>query len=74
MHVLLASDSSDPAFAAEEPSAESLALVAATLDEEIEAVFAHLPESEVLEPIAGRGEEVRERLRVLVAHDRAAAV
>jgi maltokinase len=65
MHVLLASDSSDPNFAAEEPSAESLALVAATLDEEIEAVFAHLPESEVLEPIAGLGEEVRERLRVL---------
>ena len=29
-------------------------LVAATLDEEIEAVFAHLPESEVLAPIAGR--------------------
>jgi trehalose synthase-fused probable maltokinase len=65
MHVLLASDSSDPSFAPEEPSAESLALVAATLDEEIEAVFAHLPESEVLEPIAGLGEEVRERLRVL---------
>jgi maltokinase len=65
MHVLLASDSSDPSFAAEEPSAESLALVAATLDEEIEAVFAHLPESDVLEPIAGLGEEVRERLRVL---------
>ena len=56
-----------PSFAAEEPSAESLALVAATLDEEIEAVFAHLPESEVLAPIAGRGEEVRERLRVLAS-------
>ena len=67
MHVLLASDSSDPSFAAEEPSAESLALVAATLDEEIEAVFAHLPENEVLEPIAGRGEDVRERLRVLAS-------
>ena len=67
MHVLLASDSSDPSFAAEEPSAESLALVAATLDEEIEAVFAHLPESDVLAPIAGRGEEVRERLRVLAS-------
>jgi maltokinase len=65
MHVLLASDPTDPNFAAEEPSAESLALVAATLDEEIEAVFAHLPESEVLEPIAGRGEDVRERLRLL---------
>jgi maltokinase len=67
MHVLLASDSSDSSFAAEEPSAESLALVAATLDEEIEAVFAHLPDSEVLAPIAGRGEEVRERLRVLAS-------
>jgi trehalose synthase-fused probable maltokinase len=65
MHVLLASDSSDPAFAPEEPSAESLALVAATLDEEIEAVFAHLPDSEVVAPIAGLGEAVRERLRVL---------
>jgi maltokinase len=65
MHVLLASDSSDPHFAAEEPSAESLALVAATLDEEIEAVFAHLPDREVLKPLAGLGEEVRERLRVL---------
>jgi maltokinase len=67
MHVLLGSDSSDPSFAAEEPSLESLALVAATLDEEIEAVFAHLPESDVLAPIAGRGEEVRERLRVLAS-------
>jgi maltokinase len=67
MHVLLASDSSDQSFAAEEPSAESLALVAATLDEEIEAVFANLPDSEVLAPIAGRGEEVRERLRVLAS-------
>ncbi|HET6173430.1 MAG TPA: phosphotransferase [Gaiellales bacterium] len=65
MHVALASDSSDPAFAPEEPSAESLALVAATLDEEIETVFAHLPESEVLAPIAGLGEAVRDRLRVL---------
>ncbi len=65
MHIVLASDSTDPAFAAEEPSAESFALLAATLDEEIEAVFAHLPESEALAPIAGRGEEVRERVRLL---------
>jgi trehalose synthase-fused probable maltokinase len=65
MHVLLASDSSDPAFAAEEPSAESFALLAATLDEEIETVFAHLPDLDVLAPIAGRGEDVRERVRLL---------
>ena len=65
MHVVLASDSSDAAFAAEEPSSESYALLAATLDEEIEAVFAHLPDDEVLAPIAGRGEEVRERVRQL---------
>ena len=65
MHVVLASDSSDPAFAAEEPSSESYALLAATLDEEIETVFAHLPDLEVLAPIAGRGEEVRERVRQL---------
>jgi trehalose synthase-fused probable maltokinase len=65
LHVVLASDSSDPNFAAEEPSAESFALLAATLDEEIEAVFAQLPDDEVLAPIAGRGEEVRERVRLL---------
>jgi trehalose synthase-fused probable maltokinase len=65
MHVALASDSSDPSFAAEEPSTESFALIAATLDEEIEAVFAHLPESEALAPIAGHGEAVRERVHQL---------
>jgi trehalose synthase-fused probable maltokinase len=65
MHVALASDSSDPAFAAEEPSSESFALLAATLDEEIEGVFAHLPDDEIVAPIRGRGEEVRERVRQL---------
>jgi maltokinase len=65
MHVALASDSSDFAFAAEEPSSESYALLAATLDEEIENVFAHLPEHEALAPIVWRGEEVRERVRQL---------
>ena len=64
MHTVLASDSSDQAFAAEEPSAEALALLVATVDEEIESVFASLPDDPALEPIAGRGEEVRERLRV----------
>jgi maltokinase len=65
MHVTLASDSGEPRFAPEEPSAEALAILTATIDEEIEALFADLPDHEELEPIAGRGEEVRERLRQL---------
>jgi trehalose synthase-fused probable maltokinase len=64
MHTVLASDSSDPSFSAEEPSAEALALLVATVDEEIEQVFASLPDDPELAPIAGRGEEVRERLRI----------
>ena len=67
MHATLASDSTDPAFAPEEPSAESLGLLTATIDEEIAGAFASLPELDALEPIAGRGEEVREQLR-LVSH------
>jgi maltokinase len=64
MHTVLASDASDPAFAPEEPSAEALALLVATVDEEIDEVFLSLPDDPVLEPIAGRGEEVREQLRL----------
>jgi maltokinase len=64
MHTALAS-SSDPAFAPEEPSAESLSLLTATIDEEIEAIFLDLPDQENVAPISGRGEEVRERLRLL---------
>jgi predicted trehalose synthase len=65
MHAILASDPVDPAFAPEEPSTESLALVVATVDEEIAEVFASLPEEDALAPIAGRGEEVRDRLQLL---------
>jgi trehalose synthase-fused probable maltokinase len=65
MHVALASDGSDPHFAPEEPSAEALSLLTATVDEEIERLFLDLPEEEALEPIAGRGEEVRDQLRHL---------
>jgi predicted trehalose synthase len=65
MHNALASDPSDPHFAPEEPSTESLALLSASIDEEIEQVFAALPAIEALEPVAGRGEEVRDRLRTL---------
>ena len=63
MHTVLGSDAGDASFAPEEPSAETLALLTATIDEEIEQVFANLPELPELEPIAGRGEEVREHLR-----------
>ena len=62
MHAVLGSDPNDPAFAPEEPSVESIGLLTATIDEEIEQVFASLPERPELEPIAGRGEEVREQL------------
>jgi maltokinase len=65
MHTLLGSDASDPSFAPEQPSNESLGLLTATIDDEIEAIFVELPDTEDVEPIRGRGEEVRERLRLL---------
>jgi maltokinase len=63
-HTVLASDPSNPDFAPEEPSAEALALLTATVDEEIESIFVDLPDSEAVEPIAGRGEEIRDILRL----------
>ena len=65
MHTVLASDPTDLAFAPEEPSDESLALLTATIDEEIERVFLELPDTEAVAPIAGRGAEVRDRLQLL---------
>jgi maltokinase len=63
LHNTLASDASDPAFSPEEPSQESLSLLTATVDENIERIFLRLPaDDERLEPIAGRGQDVRERL------------
>jgi len=64
MHTVLASDQGDPDFDPEEPSSEALALLTATVDEEIESIFVDLPESEAVEPIAGRGEEIRDILRL----------
>ena len=63
MHSVLASEPSDPAFCPEEPSAEALALIVARIDEEIEQVFASLPELPELEPLEGRADELRDRLR-----------
>ena len=66
MHAVLGSDSTDPTFAPEDPSSETLALLTATVDEEINRIFFELPEDvEALDPIRGRGEEVRESLALL---------
>jgi trehalose synthase-fused probable maltokinase len=65
MHTVLASDATDPAFAPEEPSDESLALLTATIDEDIERQFLELPDIEAVAPIAGHGAEVRDRLQLL---------
>jgi maltokinase len=65
LHNALASDPGDPHFAPEEPSSEALALLQASVDEEIEQVFGSLPEVDALEPVRGRGEEVRDHLRLL---------
>jgi maltokinase len=66
MHAVLGADPSDPNFAPEDPSTESLALLTATVDEEISRIFVELPEDvHALDPIRGRGEEVRESLALL---------
>jgi trehalose synthase-fused probable maltokinase len=66
LHTTLGSDNSDPAFAPEDTSAEALGLLTATVDEEIERVFVDLPDDhDVLEPIRGRGQEVRDQLHRL---------
>jgi maltokinase len=62
MHNTLASDANDPAFSPEEPSAEALALLTATIDEDVERAFVRLPDDERFAAIAGRGQDVRERI------------
>ncbi len=64
MHNMLSSDAGDPAFSPEEPSQEALSLLTATIDENIERIFLRLPDDERVAPIAGRGQDVRERLAV----------
>ncbi|HEU4655997.1 MAG TPA: hypothetical protein VFR97_00650 [Capillimicrobium sp.] len=66
MHALLGSDPTDPDFAPEDPGTESLSLVTATIDEAIERLFIDLPDDdERVAPIAGRGEDIRDRLQVM---------
>ncbi len=62
LHNALASDNEDPAFAPEEPSQEALALLVATLDEDIDRVFLRLPDDERVAPLVGRGQDVREQI------------
>ena len=66
MHTLLGSELIDPTFAPESPSSESLGLLTATIDDEIESLWFELPDdNEDVAPLRGRGEEVRDRLRLL---------
>lgn len=65
MHTALGSDAGNPAFAPDEPSAEALSILTADVDEQIERVFLDLPDNEAVAPIAGRGQDVRERLAAL---------
>lgn len=63
MHGLLASDTADPHFAPETPSAQSIDLIRASLDEEMTDLFSGLADHEELGALASRLEEVRDRLR-----------
>jgi maltokinase len=62
LHTTLATDAEDPAFAPAEPSTESMALIRAKIDEDIERVFLELPDNPQLAPIASRCADVRGRL------------
>jgi trehalose synthase-fused probable maltokinase len=65
LHRVLGSEATDPAFSPDEPSMESLSILTADVDEQIERVFVELPETAATEPILGRGQDVRERLQLL---------
>ena len=68
LHSALASEAGDPDFCPEEPSAEALALLTATVDEEIEQLFLDLDsEDETLAHLLAAAGDRRERLR-LISH------
>jgi maltokinase len=64
LHTALA-DSADPDFAPDEPSTESLSLLVADIDEQIERLFSEQEEEDGLGALTGRGQDVRERLQQL---------
>lgn len=63
LHATLAAERTDPAFVPEEVRPEGLALMSAALDEVTTDLFANLPDEPALQPIAGRADEIRDRLR-----------
>jgi predicted trehalose synthase len=65
LHGALAANETDPYFAPEEPSAESLGLLAAAIDEEIATTFSTLPEDDALGAVAHRAEDLRDLLQEL---------
>jgi trehalose synthase-fused probable maltokinase len=65
LHTALGSDNASPDFAPDQPSQEALSLLTADVDEQIERIFLDLPETEAVAPIAGRGQDVREKLQAL---------
>jgi predicted trehalose synthase len=65
LHSALAADDTDPHLVPEEPSTESLALLAAQIDEEIAATFATLPEDDALGAVAHRSEDIRDLVQEL---------
>ncbi len=63
LHSTLATDHEDPAFQPIEPSAESMALIRAKIDEDIEQMFLGLPhDHSLLGTLVSRAADVRERL------------
>lgn len=66
MHKVLGSNGQDPDFAPEEPSDSALALLTATIDEQIERTWIDLPRgNDDLAPILHRGQEIRDRLQMM---------
>ncbi len=63
MHTLLASEPTDPDFAPEEPSLETTALLAATIDEHLERTLDEHQDEPALEPIVRRSGDLREYVR-----------
>jgi maltokinase len=65
LHTVLGSDNASPDFAPDQPSQEALSLLTADVDEQIERIFLDMPDIEAVAPIAGRGQDVREKLQLL---------